>query len=115
MLLTQDKDIKDLQVGDELYRLRSGKNIYYKKIKIVDIIKRKSINKYIYIVKGSTGKRKQVTSNLNIAGHRTRFFKDYSSMMIYLIGKYEKQKLTFSKTLLQDIEYFEQKHCEFLI
>jgi len=115
MLLTQDKDITELEVGDELYRLKLGKTIYYRKIKIVHITERKSTNKYVYIVKGSTGKKKHVVTRLNIVAYKSRFFKDYSSMMVHLISMSEIEKQTFSKTLLQDIEYFKKSYSEYLI
>ena len=115
-----NKGIDELIAGDEIYRVRFGANkTSYRKIKILDIVDVKrngsTAKRYKFIIKGGVGKPQFITTRLNIVAFKSRYFKDYSSLMKSFINDNYNLHGRYSKALKDDIKHFKRKFPEYLI
>ena len=107
---------KDIQVGDEFYKIRNGKKTHYEKCKITKINKPDYI---VYYIKGRSKNKTRWIRNKSIILYKTKFFRTKNDLLFYvhnlLTGITFYDKSDFSPEILRELEKFKKNKPQYFI
>jgi hypothetical protein len=107
---------EDINIGDEFYRLYSGKKIHYEKCKVVDIIERNRRKTFIsrieYRIKGRSKTKIKWFDNISILLYTSVFFETKKDLLLFLDDKCAR-KICYpgiSDQLKEELQAFKKKN-----
>ena len=107
---------KDIQVGDEFYKIRNGKKTHYEKCKVLQI---NGPDYIVYKIKGRSKNKAKWFRNRNIILYRTEFFRTKNDLLLYihnlLTGITSYHKSDFSLQIIKELEKFRKNKPQYLI
>ena len=108
---------RDLEIGQELYKVRHGKNIGYYKIVITKRWKNKANRiSYRYIIKGKGKKKneKNLTDSFRILAYKYLFYDNKEDMLVDFLTMNSFIREGYSPMIREEIEKIRKKDEYFI-